>query len=143
MIHFTTRRLAASVFTVCAALLILAPGCTNTKYPDLMKVTAECDAIIAQQEQIYGGEGSLASRIDARDRIIRLRKKQMIMAQRINVNTMPEVKNKSLTLDQGQARKAEIVKAATGRYEAAEALPMPVDPAVKTAAPNGVPSGQK
>ena len=50
----------------------------------------------------------------------------MIMAQRINVKSMPEVASKAITVAEGEARKAELVKAATERYNAALALPIPV-----------------
>jgi hypothetical protein len=35
------------------------------------------------------------------------------------------VKDKSITTEQGQAKKAELVEAATKRYEQAKALPVP------------------
>jgi hypothetical protein len=100
-------------------------GCTNTKYPDLMRVTAECDVTIANQMSIYNGSGALAERIAARERIVNLRKKQMIMAERIDVKTMSEVVAKTMTFEQGEAKKSELVKAAAGRYEDALKLPMP------------------
>ena len=81
---------------------------------------------IAEQERIYTGTGPVAPRNSARDRIINLREKQMIMAQRINVKSMPEVASKAITVAEGEARKAELVKAATERYNAALALPIPV-----------------
>lgn len=125
MIQSTTSLLGSAVFAIGAAFVASAGGCTNTKYPDLMRVTAECDMTIAEQEQVYTGTGPVAPRMSARDRIIRLREKQMIMAQRINVKSMPEVASKAITVAEGEARKAELVRAATDRYTAALALPVP------------------
>lgn len=107
-------------------LLSLLPGCTNTRYPDLMRVTAECDVVIAKQHAIYAGSGSLAPRIAAREQIISLREKQKIMAERIDVKTIPEVATNKMTTAEGEAMKSDIVKAATARYNEAAALPVPV-----------------
>jgi hypothetical protein len=126
MLQSTTSLLGSVLFAASATFVILAGGCTNTRYPDLMRVTAECDMTIAEQERIYTGTGPVAPRNSARDRIINLREKQMIMAQRINVKSMPEVASKAITVAEGEARKAELVKAATERYNAALALPIPV-----------------
>ena len=119
-------KLSTSSF-VCLASVILcvSVACTNRNYNDLMRVTQETNGSIASLEETYNGNGSVSQRMEARDRIITLRKKQMIMAQRINVATMPEVKDKSITTEQGQAKKAELVEAATKRYEQAKALPVP------------------
>ncbi len=119
-IHRTGLRLI-----VCAVITAAAIGCSNTRYRDLMRVTGECDVVIANETAIYNGADSIAKRKDARNEIIELRKKQMYMAQRINVNTMPEVADKSITRKEGETKKAELVAAARKRYEEACALPVP------------------
>jgi cytochrome c biogenesis factor len=116
--HFAVALLAASIFFSGAS-------CTNRNYVDLMRVTEETDTSIASCEETYNGTGSVAERMKARDRIINLRKKQMIMATRINVSTMPAVKDKTMTPAEGQAKKTELVEAATKRYEDAKKLPVP------------------
>ena len=65
------------------------------------------------------------ARVHAWSDIKKLREKQMIMAQRIRVESMPEVQAKTMTVEQGNAKKAELVAAATARYQQAEALPRP------------------
>lgn len=131
-----TSRTFGVALVASASLLPAVSGCTNTRYPDLMRVTAEVEETIGQQDEIYGGDGPVSARIDARERIIRLREKQMIMAQRIDVKTMPEVLGKSMTVEQAKARKSELVKSATERYDAARALPIPTAVGAKADRPD-------
>jgi hypothetical protein len=105
--------------------MLLLAACTNTNYSDLMRVTNETDVTIAAQEKIYSSEATPSERLKARDRIVRLREKQMIMARRIAVKTMPEVQSGKMTFAEGEARKAELLAAATARYEQARAMPKP------------------
>ena len=117
------HRLAIIIVSACAFSTTAA--CTNRNYVDLMRVTDETEGSIAVLEETYNGDDSTAERVQARSRIIKLREKQMIMAKRINVATMPEVKDKSMTKAEGEAKKAELVAAATKRFEEAKALPIP------------------
>lgn len=115
--HFTAGALVAAVFVLGA--------CQNTNYGDLMRVTGETNVSIADHEKTYASGATSAERVKARNEIIRLREKQMIMAQRINVKTMPEVKSGTMTLAEGEAKKAELVAAAMKRYEEARAMTIP------------------
>ena len=108
------HRLAIIIVSACAFSTTAA--CTNRNYVDLMRVTDETEGSIAVLEETYNGDDSTAERVQARSRIIKLREKQMIMAKRINVATMPEVKDKSMTKAEGEAKKAELVAAATKRF---------------------------
>ena len=125
MIHLTKSSISAAVLAVFVGLSPVLVGCTNTKYSDLMKVTAECDVVIDRETAVYNGNGDLPKRFTARDRIIALRERQQIMAERIDVRTMPEVMSNAMTIEQGEARKVEIVNAAIKRYNDAIALPIP------------------
>jgi hypothetical protein len=107
-----------------AALTVLA-SCNNTNYPDLMKVTAEASKSIAVLEQTYQHGDSISARFSARSQIIRLREKQMIMAGRIDVQTMPEFISGKMSLAEAEAKKSEIVAAATKRYTEARGMPIP------------------
>jgi len=122
----TTKSISTLALFLCVSLVqIMSSGCTNRRYPDLMRVTAECDEAIEQQMTVYNGGGLVSQRISARERIVALRRKQMIMAQRIDVKTMTEVVAQSMTYEQGEAKKADLVRIATGRYEEALKMPMP------------------
>ena len=134
MIDVTTPRMNKllnflSVLCGTAALTITVVGLTacgtNTNYVDLMRVTGETEQRITSDEATYRADGNLSDRVRAWSDIKRLREKQMIMAQRIRVESMPEVQAKTMTVEQGNAKKAELVAAATARYQQAEALPRP------------------
>jgi hypothetical protein len=115
--HFTAGALIAAIFVLGA--------CQNTNYGDLMRVTGEANVSIADHEKTYTSGATSGERAKARNEIVRLRQKQMIMAQRINVKTMPEVKGGTMTLAEGEAKKSELVAAATKRYEEAQAMTIP------------------
>lgn len=107
------------------AVLAVLAACDNTNYPDLMKVTAEANKSITVLEQTYEHGNPISARFAARSQIIRLREKQMIMAGRIDVQTMPEVISGRMSVADAEAKKAEIVAAATKRYNDALGMPIP------------------
>ena len=117
-------------WTLAVLLAVSAPvlsGCSITRYIDLMRVTAETDVGITKWTETYQGSGTLHARDAARQRIIDLREKQLIMAERIDPTTIPEFKNKTMTLEQAKAKKDALVVAATQRYKDAEALAYPTE----------------
>ncbi len=98
---------------------------TNTNYVDLMRVTDETELTITTCDATYRDGTKLSDRVHAWNEIKELREKQMIMAQRIRVASMPEVVAKTMTVAEGNAKKAELVTAAKARYQEARALPRP------------------
>ncbi len=124
-----TKRISIQSCTIAFALVSISlSACgTNTNYVDLMRVTGETEVLISSEEPEYQSAAKLSDRVSAWYEIQRLREKQMIMAQRIRVASMPEVQDKTLTIAQGEAKKAELVAAATARYNEAKALKRPND----------------
>ncbi len=115
----------ATLVAISSVGLFVAIGGCNTNYGDLMRVTSTVDASIASEEVDYRSGASVAERTRAREQIIKYRKKQLVMAQRIAVGSMPEVEHGAMSLAQGEAKKAEFVAAAQRRYDDALALPIP------------------
>ncbi len=100
-------------------------GCTNTNYVDLMRVSAQTDETIMLAETRYADAPKVSERFTARNQIITLRQKQVYIAERINVSSMPAVKDKSMTAAQGKVQKEELIAAAQKRLVEAESLPLP------------------
>ncbi len=127
MLHNTTismrRHLKALLFVAAIAL----GACDNSRYVDLMRVTSDTEVVIHKWTETYEGSGPLHQRTSARERIVRLREKQVVLAERIDPETIPEYQNKTITLEQSRAKKDSIVAAAVQRYNDAVALPYPTE----------------
>ncbi|MSR42382.1 MAG: hypothetical protein EXS10_10875 [Phycisphaerales bacterium] len=105
--------------------LSLTACSTNTNYFDLMRATADAEQRILIAENEFEVGPTWRERNPAKKLILELRQKQWVMAGRIRVTSMPEVLDKSMTKEQGNAKKAELVAAAKAKYEAAKNLSRP------------------
>ena len=88
-----------------------------------------------------------AKQLQIRNQIIAGRQKALIWAQRMNVQSIPQVANKTMTYDAGSALKQRWVAAALKNREAATALPIPdvepVSPNADHVLPNVEPPSPK
>lgn len=105
--------------TLAAALLA---ACDNHKYTDLMTVSRTCDAEIDGLMANYEKSTDETDRGIWRDRIVTLRKKQLIMMQRIDIETMPKVKTGELTREAAAKEREALIAAAQKRFDEASAL---------------------
>ena len=112
-------------------LLATAPtfGCDNQKYVDLTKVSGRYDAEIDGFLKKYEAATDANDRGTWRDIIIDRRAKQVVMMQRIDVETMPAVKSGEMTRADGEKRKAELVAQAQRNLDDAKALKVGTDAA--------------
>jgi hypothetical protein len=124
---------------LCGVLAAVLPAaaCNNQKYVDLTTVSGRYDAEVDGFLKKYEASADPNERGTWRDEIINRRTKQLVMMQRIDVETMPAVKSGEMTRADGEKRKAELVAAAQRNLDAAKALKVGTDakPAAAPAAP--------
>ena len=123
-----------ALLAVALAASALLAACSNQKYVDLMTVSKTCDTevdgLMARYEKSTD-ENDLST---WRDRIITLRKKQLVMMQRIDVETMPKVKTGEMTRDAARKEREALIADAQKRLAQATALKVGVQAAPAAAA---------
>ena len=123
--------------TLAAALLA---ACDNHKYTDLMTVTSTCDAEIDGLMASYEKSTDETDRGIWRDRIVTLRKKQLVMMQRIDIETMPKVKTGEMTREAAAKEREALIAAAQKRFDEASALKVGATAAAPAPAPKPAPA---
>jgi hypothetical protein len=134
------RALLAVALTASALLA----ACNNQKYVDLMTVSKTCDAEVDGLMARYEKSTDENDRSTWRDRIVTLRKKQLVMMQRIDVETMPKVKTGEMTRDAAMKERETLIADAQKRLDQATALKVGVQaaPAAAAAASAAAPAQQ-
>ena len=123
---------------VAVAAVSLLAACSNHRYVDLMAVSKTCDAEVDGLMGRYEKSTDEGERGIWRDRIITLRKKQLVMMQRIDVETMPKVKTGEVTREAAMKEREALIADAQRRFDEASALKVGVKapaPAPTPAAP--------
>ncbi len=134
------RRTILAAATLVAALLA---ACDNHKYADLMTVSKTCDAEVNGLMASYETSTDETDRGIWRERIVTLRKKQLVMMQRIDVETMPKVKTGEVTREEAMKEREALIAAAQKRFDEASALKVGMKapaPAAAPAAPAAAPT---
>lgn len=126
------RRSILLTATLAAALLV---ACDNHKYVDLMTVSKTCDAEVDGLMANYQKSTDETDRGIWRDRIITLRKKQLIMMQRIDIETMPKVKTGEMTREAAAKERETLIAEAQKRFDQASAMKIGAAPAAAAPAP--------
>lgn len=130
------RRSILAAAIVASALLA---ACDNHKYVDLMTVSKTCDAEVDGLMARYEKSTDENDRGIWRDRVITLRKKQLVMMQRIDVETMPKVKTGEVTREAAMKERETLIADAQKRLDQANALKVGVQ-AAPAAAPAATPA---
>lgn len=124
-----------SILAAAVAAASLLAACDNHKYVDLMSVSKTCDAEVDGLMASYEKSTDETDRARDRDRIITLRKKQLVMMQRIDVETMPKVKTGEVTREAATKEREALIAAAQKRFDEASALKVGVKAPAPAAAP--------
>ena len=111
-----------SILATAALAAALLAACDNHKYVDLMTVSKTCDAEVDGLMASYEKSTDETDRARARDRVVTLRKKQLIMMQRIDIETMPKVKTGEMTREAAAKEREALIAAAQKRFDEASAL---------------------
>ena len=101
-----------------------ASGCSTTDFTVLVDASQKMDVQVATLKKTFQASPP-AKQLQIRNQIIAGRQKALIWAQRMNVQSIPQVANKTMTYDAGSALKQRWVAAALKNLEAATAMPIP------------------
>lgn len=122
-----------SFLATAALAATLLAACDNHKYVDLMTVSKTCDAEVDGLMASYEKSTDETDRGIWRARIVTLRKKQLIMMQRIDIETMPKVKTGEMTREAAAKEREALIAAAQKRFDEASALKVGATPAAPAA----------
>ena len=114
--------LLSCLFACC--WMVTAVGFSTTDFTVLVDASQKMDVQVAALKKTFQ-TSSPVKQVQIRTQIIASQQKALIRAQRMNIQSIPQVADKSMTYDGGSALKQRWVAAALKNLEAATAMPIP------------------
>ncbi len=127
------------VYTILLCLgSLFASGCRTTDFTVLVEASQNMDVQVESMQKTFK-TSTPVEQVKIRKQIIASRQKALTWATRINVQSIPQVANKSMTYDAGAALKQRWVAAASKKLEAAKSMTVvdvvPTSPNVEEISP--------
>ncbi len=130
-----SKQLIVSV--ALAGALLLGTGC-NRNYDDITSVSSRLDTSVEARIKEFDASTSVPQRRALKSKIVEMRQKQVVMAERVDIDSMPGGAKDSTTRAAADAKKADMV--AKAKEALAQARKLSIELPAGTASTTSAPS---